>query len=119
MNCDKPTIAEVRALAREEGSSLLDDVSDEIIDKAIRQNIARPAVTTGWLGSMVSNSQSSILSALVYAKPSPVAPCSIASLLTTRRCVHSGEQCRCASTTPLRRVRKSPRAASSFLRDGF
>ena len=41
----KPNIAEVRALVREEGSSLLDHVADDQIDAAIKQNIDRPAAT--------------------------------------------------------------------------
>jgi hypothetical protein len=42
---NKPTIAAVRALVRDEGSSLLDEVTDTQIDAAIKQNIDRPAAT--------------------------------------------------------------------------
>jgi hypothetical protein len=41
----KPTIAEVLALVCDEASPLLGDVTDEQIDKAIQQDINRPAAT--------------------------------------------------------------------------
>ena len=51
----KPTIAEVRALVREEGSSLLDHVTDDQIDAAIKQDIDRPAATLNLLaGSAIA-----------------------------------------------------------------
>jgi hypothetical protein len=49
MHPKNPSIAEVRALVREEGSSLLDGVSDAQIDTAIRRDINRPAATIGLL----------------------------------------------------------------------
>ena len=49
---EKPSMATVRALVREEGSSLLADATDARIDAAIRQNINRPMATlhllAGW-----------------------------------------------------------------------
>jgi hypothetical protein len=47
----KPTVARVRALVREEGSSLLDQVTDQQIDKAILRDIRRPAVTLNLLAA--------------------------------------------------------------------
>jgi hypothetical protein len=47
----KPTLARVRALVREEGSSLLDRVTDQQIDKAILRDIKRPAVTLNLLAA--------------------------------------------------------------------
>ena len=52
---DKPTIAEVRALVREEGSSLLDHVTDDQVDAAIKRDIDRPAATLNLLaGSAIA-----------------------------------------------------------------
>ncbi len=51
----KPTLAEVRALVREEGSSLLDHVTDDQVDAAIQRDIERPAATLNLLaGSAIS-----------------------------------------------------------------
>lgn len=52
---NKPTIAEVRALVREEGSSLLDQATAEQIDNAIRRDIGRPAVTATLLAGAAAN----------------------------------------------------------------
>ena len=52
---DKPTVAEVRALVREEGSSLLAGAADDIVDRYIRENIARPAATPSWVASMAAS----------------------------------------------------------------
>ena len=46
-----PTVERVRALVRAEGSSLLDQVTDLQIDKAILQDIRRPAVTLNLLAA--------------------------------------------------------------------
>ena len=52
---DKPSIAAVRALVREESSSLLDGVTDDQIDAAIKRDIDRPAATINLLaGSAIA-----------------------------------------------------------------
>ena len=52
---EKPTISEVRALVREERSTLLADAADDVVDRHIRENIGRPAATPSWVASMAAS----------------------------------------------------------------
>jgi hypothetical protein len=59
---EMPSIAAVRALVREEASSLLDDATDAQIDAAIKQNINRPVATLHMLaGSAIVSLEFQVL----------------------------------------------------------
>ncbi len=55
MHSEKRGIPAVRAIVREEGSSLLDHVTDAQIDAAIQRDINRPAVTATLLAGAAAD----------------------------------------------------------------
>lgn len=55
MRDDTPSLPEVRRLVRRDGSGLVEQATDELIDTAIRADMSRPAATPGWLATMAGD----------------------------------------------------------------